>query len=230
MSHAPLVRFWSDRDLLDAHEPVDALVERLGAWLDVRQAIALHQKLGFGSEQATWIHADRDLSERWQHRFDLNLSQLREAIRLDRVASGLWRNPMPKRLPQKPTEWVELWEPYRRYMVDHQKQMSMVLTRLRRQLREDLFRKGENWSILAQIDAAFEHAIAPRETKWLATFTVKMERHLDHLLRSIGEDPSNWAATMQVFEQDLRLSLLHELDLRAQPLRGLVDALKSAST
>ncbi len=228
-SQAPLVRFWSERGLLDPVPPADALIDRLGNWLDVRQAIALHQQLGperevhLAPHQPPWVEQRCERTQRV-------LSQLRDAIRLDRTAPGLWRNPMPAFAKQQPTDWNELWEPYRRYMNDHQKQMALVLARERRGWRDEMIRRPGPWATLAQIDAAFEHAIAPHESKWLSSFPVKMEHHLSQLLAAEAAPGQPYVAIMHTFQHDVRVALLHELDLRSQPLLGLLETLQTAPT
>ena len=228
LRHAPLVRFWSDRGLLDVSPPAEALVERLGDWLDVRQAIALHQLLGQesvepASDQAVIRHPGRSTE------LPAILAQLRDEILTNRPVPGLWRNPMPETPAQRPPDWGELWEPYRRFMVDHQKQMALLVGRERRRLREALSAYPAIGATLADMDAAFERAIGPKEAQCLAV----LPRHTEHYLRQLLADAEihdiPFQQVMRTFERDLRLALVHELDLRAQPVLGLLETLTSLS-
>lgn len=226
LRHAPLVRFWSDRGLLDVSPPAEALVERLGDWLDVRQAIALHQLLGQesvepASDQAVIRNPGRSTE------LPAIMAQLRDEILTNRPAPGLWRNPMPETPAQKPADWPELWEPYRRYMVDHQKQMGLILGRERRRLRQALSGCPGIGVTLAAMDAAFERAIGPKEAQWLSVLPLYTEQYLRQLLADAEIHDTPFQQIMRTFERDLRLALVHELDLRAQPVLGLLETLTS---
>ncbi len=228
LRQAPLVRFWSDRGLLDVSPPVEALVERLGEWLDVRQAIALHQLLG---QESVETSPDHDVKRNPPRPCQppAIVAQLRDEILTNRPAPGLWRNPMPTPPAQKPAEWHDIWEPYRRYMVDHQKQMGLILGRERRRLRHALSGCPGTGATLAAIDAAFERAIGPQETQRLSVLPILTEHYLRQLLVNAEAQGSPFQQVMRTFERDLRQALVHELDLRAQPVLGLLETLNSLS-
>lgn len=232
MNGAPLLRFWLERGLIDPSPPTQNLGARLGDWLDVRQAIRLHPLLGADVAAPNTRSAP---GVDWGQLVSEALGQLRDAIALDRFAPGLWRNPMPVDVAWQPLVWVECWEPYRRYMVDHQKQMTLVLTRLRRQLRAALSDVGGSCRALAQMDAIYDETITPRESRWLACLPDQFGHRLAALMQSSHAhpalEPGAEAATprppppewLPSFEEEIRQSLLAELNLRAQPVLGLLD-------
>ncbi len=220
---APLVRFWMARGLLEPTPPAPDLGARLGAWLDVRQAIHLHQLLGQAADAPRIAHRH---GEGVLEQVEQALSELREAISSDRFAPGLWRNPMPTDEGWPAPSWTEFWEPYRRYWVDHQKQMVLVLGRWRRRLRELLSDAGGTAHALAQMDAVMDQALTPRETRWLASMPYRFEQGL---LARLHHPPSG-PAQAEAFDTDIRQCLLAELQLRSQPVCGLIDAFKSHCT
>lgn len=220
---APLARFWTELGLLDPTPPAQDLGARLGAWLDVRQAIRLHQLLGTGVDAPGRVHQGSTALS--QQVID-SLAQLKEAIAHDRFAPGLWRNPMPSDVSWPAATWSEFWEPHRRYWVDHQKQMTLVLARLRRQLRTALSDAGGQAQALAQLDAICDQTLTPRETRLLASMPYKYEQRLSRLLQG-----GSWHAEgVPAFAPDIRRCLLAELDLRSQPVCGLLEAFQSHCT
>ena len=63
-----MVRFWTERGLFEPTAPVQDLGARLGAWLDVRQAIQLHQLLGTGTDTPARGRPLASESGRWWKR------------------------------------------------------------------------------------------------------------------------------------------------------------------
>ena len=236
LHQAPLLRFWTQHGLLKLKPPEQDLGGRLASWLDVRQAIQLHQQLD--APITSSVRSDPVRFDLLQSDFDLMMASLKAAIEHDRFAAGLWRNPMPSQVLVLPLIWDDLWEPYRRYMVDHQKQMALALGRWRRQARHALSRSGGALDALARLDAVYDLAFAPKETRLLSTLPIRMGQLL---LRRVREHIPDFEtasdadshplvtspAWLAEYETQLRLSLLAELELRSQPLLGLIEAMKS---
>jgi hypothetical protein len=90
---------------------------------------------------------------------------------------------------------------------------------------------------LATLDAALEQVLAPREQKLLPTVAERMERRFaelraahQHAVQDDGlpDDPATWrrpGGWLHRFAQDWRQLLAAELELRLQPVTGLVEAL-----
>jgi hypothetical protein len=231
-----MLRFWTERGLLDPGSVPRDVGERLGDWLSVRHAIQLHQLLDRSDLGQGTTHANTDHSVRAD--LDQILGDLRAAILQDRFAKGLWRNPMPAAMILHPLVWDELWEPYRRYLSDHQKQMSLWLGRWRRKARSALAVAGGDLQILARMDAVYDDALHEKETRLLSTLPLRMGRHLARLVAkhlppdeaANGQRSASSPVWLRDFETELRAGLLAELELRIQPLLGLVEALESKRT
>jgi hypothetical protein len=231
-----MLRFWIERGLLDPGSAPRDVGGRLGDWLSVRHAIQLHQLL----DQTHFEHGTSTVQTGNPMRAELDqmLGDLRAAILQDRFAKGLWRNPMPAAMILHPLVWDELWEPYRRYLSDHQKQMGLWLGRWRRKARSALVAAGGELQMLARMDAVCDDALHEKETRLLSTLSLRMGQHLARLvakhLPTDGADTGQRSASSPVwlrdFETDLRAGLLAELELRIQPLLGLVEALESKRT
>ena len=105
-------------------------------------------------------------------------------------------------------------------------------------LRHALSRSGGALDALARLDAVYDLAFAPKETRLLSTLPIRMGQLL---LRRVREHIPDFEtasdadshplvtspAWLAEYETQLRLSLLAELELRSQPLLGLIEAMKS---
>jgi hypothetical protein len=104
-----------------------------------------------------------------------------------------------------------------------QREMSLRIAPLRRALRAALAARSADLARLAALDAVFEQALAERERGLLASAPVLVGRRFDQL-RGTSD---GWLAT---FHDDFRETLAAELELRLQPLDGLIAALDDEAT
>lgn len=120
-----------------------------------------------------------------------------------------------------------------------QKQMDTRLATLRAQVRQTLSVGPEGLRRLAMLDAVMEQMLGVREQRLWASLPGHLERRMTHLrgahqqqLAAAGRDdePQRWALPggwLFAFEQDLRALLLAELQVRLEPLAGLLEAAQS---
>ncbi|KRD23864.1 hypothetical protein ASE39_24290 [Acidovorax sp. Root267] len=120
-----------------------------------------------------------------------------------------------------------------------QKQMDTRLANLRAQVRQSLSVGPEGLRRLAMLDAVMEQMLGVREQRLWASLPGHLERRMTHLrgahqqqLAAAGRDdePQRWALPggwLFAFEQDLRALLLAELQVRLEPLAGLLEAAQS---
>jgi hypothetical protein len=103
--------------------------------------------------------------------------------------------------------------------------MQTAIEPLRDRLRTALARLSPQMSRLASLDAVMGTALAARERELLGLMPTLLEQHFERLRRA-SQDPtaSDWHAE---FRQDMQRLLLAELELRLQPLQGLLNALRS---
>jgi hypothetical protein len=91
---------------------------------------------------------------------------------------------------------------------------------------------------LAEVDAVMERALSPRERSLLATVPALLGGHFERLRKAeqetladarASEDAPTIApgAWLNVFRKDMQSVLLAELDLRFQPVEGLLAALRT---
>lgn len=236
-----LLRFLNEKGLLDrgpengSHDVGLAL----GDWFNFRQAIALQ---GFFSALSA---PDQGPSDEFQARIDQAMLRTRFAqIRAALETSILQGTAPAPAMPRIEAPLVELdhpidpktaYDPFRRFSLGHQRQMEQVIKGLRTQLRGMLDKGTAPQRQLATLDAIFENVLVERESRLLGQiplafekrFAQALKQHMKQMLQAAEADEpaprtSPWLAPL--FE-DLRSALLAELDLRLQPVLGLMEAL-----
>ena len=131
---------------------------------------------------------------------------------------------------------------YRQRYVALQQSMEDSIRDLRGRLRAMLASMAPDMAGLAMVDAAMEQALAEREQSLLLKAPALLEGRFERLQRgeaAAGADderglPSTAAAApgawLAVFREDMRRILLAELDIRLQPIEGLLSALRACSS
>ncbi|MGI4779285.1 MAG: DUF3348 domain-containing protein [Janthinobacterium lividum] len=117
------------------------------------------------------------------------------------------------------------FSPHRRRYVARQQAMENALGPLRGRLRSALAGRSAAMAQLAAVDMVMEQALSPHEQRVLATVPTLLEKHFNRLRRAEvdrDESPDIWRAG---FARDLQSVLLAELEIRMQPIDGLLEAL-----
>lgn len=131
---------------------------------------------------------------------------------------------------------------YRQRYVALQQAMEDSIRDLRGRLRAMLASTAPDMAGLAMVDAAMEQALAGREQSLLLEAPALLEGRFERLRQegsaAAADDdrglPSTAAAApgawLAVFREDMRRILLAELDIRLQPVEGLLSALRACSS
>lgn len=224
-------------------EPKYDFGERLGRWLDLADAMTLFSVLGSGAGERTPLpRAESDLPAQLQH-VRTTLSNAIENDGLFRTDPNGSAPRIPFPLPQSRASAASAdtppdFTPYHRYYLAHQREMTTAITALRTQARQALAALSPAGRQLAGLDAAFEKALAARESTLLANVPILFskcfeQRYAEHRAALVGEnDPATWAlpgSWLAAFCNDAKRLLLAELDLRLKLVSGLVAALTTAS-
>ena len=233
-SSSSLVRLldvWSPTDRAERDAPGMDFAERLSLWLNAFDAIGLqaaHQSI-----RTMTAAAPAQAPGKSPARPGPLAEQLREDLR--RVRSTLARAiaqelPPPLNLPGHPRLAAQPSEqgygPYRQRHQELQRRMEQMLAPLRDHVRETVAATSTRLRQLAALDAALEPVIGAREQALLPASAELMQRHYEQLRQTQPDDP-DW---LPAFERDWRQALLAELDLRLQPVAGLIDALAGDPT
>jgi hypothetical protein len=110
--------------------------------------------------------------------------------------------------------------PYRRAAQARQRAMAAAIGPLRQRLRTALALASPTLARLAALDAALDTALAERERHLLDGVALRIGQRFASARAGAGAD-SAWRTR---FHQDMQRLLLAELDLRLQPLHGLLAA------
>lgn len=221
-------------DALDAGDVGQGLAQ----WLSFRQAIALQGFIGSLDDPATPAPPPRARIDAGvlKRRFAEVHAALEHSIVQGSVpAPGMLRIDRPPLELDQPIDAKTAFEPYRRFAVGHQRQMDSVIRSLRVQLRRMLDQGTLQDRQLSALDVIFENVLNPRESRWLGQipaqfekrFSARLRQHLKAAVQAEQADepcPASepWLAPLFA---DMTAALLAELDLRLQPVLGLIEAI-----
>lgn len=236
-----LLHFLTEKGMAGVAADPGDVGQRLGDWLDFRQAIALQGFFGSLDNPSTApafapparVRVDAAVLHA---RFAQVRAALEQSIlRGSAPAPGMPRIEMPSTALTHPIDARSAFDPFRRYFSAHQRQMETVIRSLRAQLRGMLDKGSARHQRLAALDALFENILLEREARQLGLIVTGFEKrfaralkaHLKQLHEAAACDepapPSqDWLAPLC---DDMHTALLAELDLRLQPVQGLIEAL-----
>jgi len=122
---------------------------------------------------------------------------------------------------------------HRRRYIARQQAMETAIGPLRGRLRARLAAATPDLARLASLDAVMEQVLGVQEQRLLGTVPGLLEKHFKRLREAErsrdesggGGDSGAW---LELFCKDMQGVLLAELDIRFQPLEGLLDALRKS--
>ncbi len=222
-NRSPLVQFLAALEIAPVEYPRQTFAESLSQWVDWTDAISLSGAINGGpasgtptlkAGDATGVQAANDDFKRVR-------AGLSEAIAKDWVLAV-------DTLASTPTTSSEKadFSPYRRKYLAHQKAMEARIAPLRARLRLALSKASPALGKLAALDAVLEQALLEREQQLLACVPGLLERHFGRT-QTAAEAQADPVAEVG---QTLQNVLLAELDIRLQPLLGMIEALDREHT
>lgn len=216
--------------------------ERLSLWVGPVEAIALqaaHQSLRqLGAPLAGPRPRAEDLAE--------DVARVRSAL-----AHAIAQDPLPPPVPGADLAKDAAWSTYHQRHLELQRRMDRLIDPLREHLRQALGRASAGLRQLAALDVVLAQTLAARQERLLPTPPALLQRRYEQLRQAhrdalqaaqaaraadadadadapLADDPAHWRASgawLHRFEQDWRQALLGEVDLRLEPVLGLVEAL-----
>lgn len=203
-----------------------SLPDRLSHWLDWKHSLALSTALD-GSPSADALGSQSFGSEDEEECVRLRES-LVQAIANDPVLGVATADDAVA------PDYVV----FRQRYLTLQRRMSAATGHLRGRLRDKLAAQSLELARLAEVDSVMEMALSPREQMLLAGVPARLGERYERLRQEAqpeGMAPEDMpagatAAWLDEFRKDMQSVLLAELDVRFQPVEGLLAALRTRQT
>lgn len=208
-----LVRLLNDMAPAEVADTGQTLGEQLGLWLGWTDAIALAGVLGAAAEASG------------QARVPTQQALAQDLARTSGQLAQAFAQDPQLQPPAAPDDTVPDFAPYRRSHQAHQAAMDQAVPALRDRARAALAARPGAGAQLAALDEVMAQALAERERQTLAS----VPRWLESRYRQLHAHADSPAQAERRFRQDLQDLLRAELELRLQPVQGLLDALAEAS-
>ncbi len=212
--------------LADAPAPAcqDAFAQRLSGWFDWTHAFSLSAALGDASERsAVPAFGGQGALQADEREFARVRSALAKSI-ADATAGAAAprRGARATAAVDQPVDFAAWRERYARCQLA----METQIVPLRRRLRSTLADRSAALARLAELDIVMEQVVGAQERALLAGVAVRLEPHFD-ALRQASSEAGPW---LDRFRQEMRGLLLAELELRLQPVEGLLQACRKSFT
>lgn len=217
---SPLVRLLARLTALEVGESPQSFADRLGQWLRWTDATPLFNALKDVPSPRVGTAPAADTMAAAGERLR---SALARAIAEESAAATAEFRAPPITLPGEVRDPTPGFAPYRRCFLARQGAMAAGIEPLRGRLRMALSARSARLARLAAVDAVMEQVIGAQEHRLLAGVAKLLEKRFAHL-RAGSADDEDWPAQ---FQQELQAVLMAELDLRWQPIEGLLAALRS---
>ncbi|MCM8565805.1 DUF3348 family protein [Thauera linaloolentis] len=253
---AALVRALAGLAVADAGEPKQSFAERLGAWLDFKDALALYSALNSSAAApAADVRAGASAAAALRSEWLRTRGRLAERIATAEGGTRDAEQDGPSPALAWPAALAEAaadaladpaapdFLPLHRYYLAQQRSLAAGIAPLRARTRAAMAGQSAALKQLAALDAVMEQALSAREASLLAQVPVLLGQRFGRLsgahggeaggAREPGHGPGQW---MQAdgwparFCTEMQHVLLAELDLRLMPVAGLVAALETEST
>ncbi|MBS1157759.1 MAG: hypothetical protein H6R15_178 [Proteobacteria bacterium] len=233
-----LVRVLAGLAVTEVAEAKQSLAERLGLWLDFTDAMALFSALGSRAGGTSASPLAGPASGPLQAELVRLRSALVDAITTDGVRkTGNVRIKLPTPAHNASVEDAADFSPYHRYYLAHQREMSASIAALRASARAALAGHSPDLKRLAALDEVLEQALASRERNLLATVPLFVGKRFEQLFAAhraarrdtpLADAPECWlqpGGWLVAFYRDMQAVLLAELEVRLEPVAGLIAAL-----
>ena len=240
---APLVRLLASFDIANAADSSQTFAERLGLWVAWTDAIALSGALnGAPSAQAADANSGGSGGAVTAiEQFRRVRKDLAESIVHDVMFSGTQvGNTAAAASVTDATDGESDFDfaTYRRHYLAHQRSMEERVGELRQQVRTAVSDVSPALGRLAALDAVMEHALAAHQRRVLAKVPGMLERCFKGLRKlrlqapsQAGDADASTVATRPLNAgQAMQSVLLAELEIRLQPVQGMIEALDTNST
>ncbi|MDR5774617.1 MULTISPECIES: DUF3348 domain-containing protein [unclassified Caballeronia] len=224
LSGPALVRLLARIANLDVHEPAASLSDRLSQWLGWTDAIALSTALA-DAPPAPLVPMHSGAHALEEACMRMRASLVNAVAGGEKPAAGRHR----ARVPTPPPDDLSLdFAAFRQRYVSLQQTMETNIGPLRGRLRAALAAQSPDLARLAAVDAVMEQALSARERSLLAHVPVLLGKYFERMKRAAADQAAPVSnAWLEAFRDDMRHVSLAELEVRFQPVEGLLSALRT---
>lgn len=227
LHRSTLLRLLQEWAQVDGEPSRQDVAERLSPWLGAFDAVKLDGALQQIESYAAQTRVRGQAVD--AHALDAAFLALKTEV-ADMVTASLFP-------PGEPVHDAKAdYGPSHQRYLGLQKRMELAVDKLRQQVRQTLSRGSAPLRQLAALDTVMAQMLGPREQKLLGTVPVYLERRFEHrrechrqqlAASGLSDDPGQWRLAggwLHAFQHDLREMLLAELQVRLQPILGLIEA------
>lgn len=204
---------------MDVRASGESLSDRLSSWLDWKQSLVLSSAL---DDEPPPVDDDGPAFDSAE---EAECARMRATLAESMVQAAALQRGNAKAFA------ADDYTPFRQHYLGRQRAMQAATGALRGRLRDMLARRSGDMARLAEVDAAMERALSPREQSLLARVPRLLGDHFDRLCRASRQasnhPPGADDAWRGIFRNDMRSVLLAELDVRFQPVEALLAALRT---
>ena len=235
---AALIRLLADLAQTEPAPPKQPLAERLGLWLGWADAISLATALNGPAAAAAVVGAGAPAARPGASSPARAAADAVARVRAD-LAQAIGADAGLLASDQPPGNVADFL-PFRRHYQAQQRVMAARIGPLRARVRAVVAGVSPRLGQLAALDATLDNALGARERSVLAAVPSWLEKRFHHLRQAHLATPAAApapgglapcpppAAWRAVFCNEVQAVLRAEIDLRLQPVDGLIDALHQA--
>ncbi len=235
-SHSRLIRFLSDLAVVNAETASRDFGERLGLLLNFSDSILLADALKAQnlpvilSDPPAAAHVATHVADAIRATFLRTRGQLVAAV-VNSCASGAMQGRIKWPAVTSGADATP-FEPFLRFYVAHQRDMDVGVRALRSTVREAMAGVSPALHQLVSLDIVLEDTLWDHSRRFLAVVPRFLEKRFDWLQQQHRASLTNPAETVAAdwlaqFCKETQGLLLAELELRLQPVLGLVEALNN---
>jgi hypothetical protein len=212
--------------------PDQDLAQTLSQWVGVVEAGTLHA--AHQAAGAVPLGSTARTSQASGVRLEEQLRQTHALLKRAIIASGSLEKDA-HRGGSRPEDFTTAREaepdfaPYQQRYLHQQRNMVLMISALRENVRKSLSAASPALRQLAALDAVWEQMLQVREHRLLSALPLRLKRRFERMRQAnvlsrdgpLDVEPVNW---LRDFERELEEVLLAELDMRLQPVTGLIEA------
>lgn len=237
LSGPTLIRLLARLTDADVPDNRQSLSDRLSQWLGWTDAITLSSAL---NGHPPVVASDARASARAaQNECARVRAALTNAVADNSVFAALEQRGPAQVFAQGNTADVSVdYSVFRQRYLFMQREMETAVGNLRERLRVVLAARSPEMARLAMVDAVMERALSPREQSLLAAVPALLAKYFERLRQAEqatladadasgiaeGHAPRAW---LDAFRKDMQSALLAEMEVRFQPVEGLLAALRA---